>query len=408
MIRKHYIVNKIYKDREQNKMHGTLIGMNQRNMNDKNKGVLLKSIVTQGPMSRVKLSKLLGLSKMTITGIVNEYLAKGILQECGSASSTGGRKPMFLDVVPNSLLSLGVSIGRDVIQVGIINLKGEVIQSENLPFAPIVDGDAFLGSIFYLCDELLKHKLRSNIWGIGVSCAGPLSIQNGIILNPPDFNDIRDIHITKELHERYSLPTYLHNDMCTAALAEMYFGNTENYNSFAYIGISAGIGAGIIIDKKIYSGTMGLAGAIGHSTVERNGYPCECGQRGCLEKYSSTKAVLEWAKNNGAEDDITWFELVRRANKGDSICQKAIERMIDYLGVAINNMQMALDIECIFIGGDLYFFRDTVVNHIKDKLQSQSLAWSQRRRVKVEASSFMGNASFIGIAAMVMENNLTV
>jgi predicted NBD/HSP70 family sugar kinase len=375
-------------------------------MNETNKYVLLKSIVTQAPISRAELSQITGLNKMTVTSLVNEYIEKGIVWECGEASSTGGRKRVFLDVLPDSLLTLGIYIGRDILKVGIINLKGQILQSESLDLSFMENNDVFIKNLFMLCDHLLETKYKEGVWGIGVSCAGPLLAQDGVILNPPDFNNIRDLPIVEKLTERYQLPAYLQNDMCVAALAEVYFGNKQQYNNFIYVGISSGIGGGVIIDKKLYTGSSGLAGIIGHSIVEMNGIQCECGQCGCLEKYSSTRAAVRWAKNNGASQDLTWILLLDKAMKGDEICTKAIERMVDYLAVAVINMESAYDTECFVIGGDLHFCQDIAIHHIQEKLQKRAFSWGKNRDVKVEASSFMGSASFIGTVALVMENNL--
>ncbi len=123
----------------------------------------------------------------------------------------------------------------------------------------------------------------------------------------------------------------------------MYFGNKHQYDNFIYVGVSAGIGAGVILDKKLYTGSTGLAGIVGHIIVEKDGIPCECGQKGCLEKYSSTRAAVRWAREHGADSGLSWLGLMDRAMKGDEICQKAIERMMEYLEVAIANLESAYD-----------------------------------------------------------------
>jgi len=373
-------------------------------MNDINKFILLKQIVTQGPVSRIELTKRTDLSKMTVTAIVNEFISKGVVRECGASSSTGGRRPILLEIVPNSMLTLGISIGRDILQAGIINLRGEILQSETLPMAPIRNNEALLKSIFSLCDQLIKNKLSGNILGIGVSSVGPLSF--GTILNPPDFNNLHNIPVTSELSKRYGLPVYMQNDMHVAALAEVYFGNLQELNSFVYIGVSSGIGGGIIINKKLYSGISGLAGIIGHSIVVPGGIQCECGRRGCLEKYSSTRATLQWAKENGATDNINWWDLADGAVNGNELYMQAIDRMTNYLVTAIINFQAAFDIECFVIGGDLYMCKDLVVESIRSKLKSQHTIWDQQNEITIKPSSFTSSASFIGTAALVVENSL--
>ncbi|GMQ57966.1 ROK family transcriptional regulator [Vallitalea sediminicola] len=383
-----------------------MAGLNHKDMNSNNKYVLLKDIVTKGPISRIELSKITGLSKMTVTAIINEYIEKDIIWECSEAKSTGGRKRTNLDISNESLLTLGIYIGRDFLQVGVINLKGQILQAENISLKEIKNNEMLMDSLFMLCDKLIKSRYKDNIWGIGVSCAGPLLVSDGIILNPPDFNNVHELNIVEILTNRYHLPVCLQNDMCVAALAEVYFGENRQLDNFIYIGISSGIGGGVIIDKKLFTGSSGLAGIIGHSIVEMNGIRCECGQRGCLEKYSSTRAVTKWVKEQSGED-ISWFELLNRATKGDQICLKAIDRMTDYLGVAICNMQSAYDTDCFIIGGDFNSTQNMIIDRIKDKMQESSFFNERKKKVQLKPSSFMASGSFIGTVALVMENNLT-
>lgn len=385
-----------------------MIGMNQQNMNGINKYVLLKNIIINEPISRIELSHLTGLSKMTITGLIKEYMEAGIVRECGVANSTGGRKRTYLQVVPESLLTLGIYINRDNLNVGIINLKGQIVQSESMELSVMESNDIFLKRLFLLCDRLMQTRFGEKIWGIGVSCAGPLLVKDGVILNPPDFNNIKNLSIVSCLEERYKLPTYLQNDIFVAALAEVYFGNRNQYDDFIYVGISAGIGGGVIMNGKLYTGVGGLAGIMGHSIVEKDGVPCECGQRGCLEKYSSTRAVVKWARENGAGEDITWMELLVKASSGDEICTQAIERMIGYLEVAFANMANAYDTQCFIIGGDLHIYQEKIIKRLEEKLRSKSFSWGQERDIRVESSSFIGSASFIGTVALVLENNSEV
>lgn len=383
-----------------------LIGMNQQNMNGLNKYILLKNIIIHEPISRIELSRLTGLSKMTITGLVKEYMEAGVVRECGEGDSTGGRKRTNLQAVPDALLTLGIFINRDCLNVGLINLKGQVMAEERLKLTAGEGNELFLKKLFLLCDKFMGTEYREKIWGIGISCAGPLLVKDGIILNPPDFNDIKNLPITDCLQKRYGLPAWLQNDICVAALGEVYFGNRNHYDDFIYVGISAGIGGGVIMNGKLYTGCGGLAGMIGHFIVERDGIACECGQKGCLEKYSGTRAVVKWAREQGAGESLGWMELLVRALDGDEICVQAMERMISYLEVALANMANAFDTECFIIGGDLHFYQEIVVKRLEEGLRGSGFSWGREREIRVESSSFTGSASFIGTAALVLENNL--
>ena len=157
-----------------------------------------------------------------------------IVMECGAADYTVGIKRYYLQVIPDALLTLGVFVNRDNLYVGIINLKGQILQSDSIELTAMENNDTFLKKLYLLCDRLMKEEKAKKLWGAGISCAGPLLAKDGVILNPPDFNHIQSLSIVKCLKERYDLPVYLQNDMCVAALAEVYFGNRNHYDYFIY------------------------------------------------------------------------------------------------------------------------------------------------------------------------------
>ncbi len=384
-----------------------MVGVNQQNMNGTNRFLLLKTIATQGPVSRIGLSKATGLSKMTVTSLVGEYFDAGIIRECGKSVTLSGRKPKLLELVPDSLLTMGVDIGRDFIEVGIVDLCGKVQFYEHVAMVNIHSSEALLSAILGLCNNIISKTNKSKVWGIGISSIGPIDIEKGIIVNPPDFNGITNVQIVSALKEHFDLPVYLENDMCVSALAELYYGNGSSYDKFLYMGISAGIGGGIVLNRQLYRGARGFAGMLGHTVVETDGEPCQCGNKGCFEAYSSVRAAVRFAKEHGAPKDLTWMMLLKRAEDGDTACVQAIEHMYRYIEMVIFNAVTTLDVQCVFIGGDIWygskFFLERLNNAIKQKLFAREI----RENIPVILSQFSANATFIGTAALVMENNLS-
>lgn len=380
-------------------------GVNHQNMNETNKFLLLKAIATQGPVSRIALSRETDLSKMTITSLISEYISKGIVRECGTSESASGRKPTLLEVVPDALLTLGIAVGRDFLQVGIIDLTGRIVLSDQIQMSQITSEDTFLQSLFAICDNILNNIKDSRVWGIGVSSIGPINVESGIILDPPDFN-IGNIAIVPALKKRYGFPVFIENDMAVSSLAEMYYGAGKSYDNFIYVGVTAGIGSGIIMNRRLVSGTTGLAGTIGHTIVAAGGEPCACGQNGCLEGYSSVRAIVAWAKKNGGEPGLTWPDMLIKAKSGDKLCCDALERMYFYLSAALINMINLLDPQCVLIGGDFWFCGEEVIERLNQLVNKRIFAANVRETVPVLRSHFPGNATFIGTAALVMENNL--
>lgn len=380
-------------------------GVNHQNMIETNKFLILKTIATCGPISRIELSKKTQLSKMTITSLIADFLEEGIVRECGTSASTSGRRPTLLEVVPDSLLTLGISVGRDYLQVGIINLTGAIVLHNQVPIGQFTTEDSFINGLLAMCEVILQNVPIEKVWGIGIASIGPINMTEGVIIDPPDFN-IDIIHIVPRLKERWNLPVYIENDMAVSALAEMYYGGGKQYNNFVYVGVTAGIGGGVILNQRLYSGTNGLASIIGHMIVQTDGELCACGQRGCLEAMSSVRATLHWAHQNGAPHDLDWMQLLIKAEAGDAICSAALERMNHYLLSGLINIVNLYDPECIFIGGDLWFAKDQLFQHFEQEVNARIIAAGNRRKVQIARSKFPVNAFFIGNAALVMENNL--
>ena len=387
-----------------------LRGVNIQQGKQSNKALLLKIIATQGPISRVKLSEITHLTKMTISNLVNEYINDGIIYEKGIEEASTGRKPLLLQVVPDSLLTLGVYISRDYIQAGIVDLKGASLRNERIHLSASETEESFIRKLFMLTDSVFNIDRRANIWGIGIASIGPLNISEGTILNPPNFHNIKDLDIVKPLSERYGLPAYLENDMNVSALAEMYFGSGQKVNNFIYVGITSGIGAGIVIDRKLYNGSRGFGGEIGHITVDINGKECGCGNRGCLETYADIPAVLQWVKEEYIKQnldlpELSWLWLIDSAKTGNEICRKAIERQCRYLAAAIVTAANLIDPECIFIGGEIGLASDLTVPFINQYVNQYKFS-PNTFRIPVYPSGLPGGATFVGTAALVLERNL--
>ncbi len=383
-----------------------MTGVNLQDMNGMNKFLLLKTIVTQGPISRIELSKQTGLSKMTVTSLIGEYITKGIVRECGITQASVGRKPVLLEAVDDSLLTIAVYIGRDFLMVGIVDLKGHIRICEHVSTSKIFSSAAVQSNILRLCDSVITRSDKSKIWGIGISSIGPIDMHAGLIVDPPDFNGIANVPIVEKLRNSYDWPVYLGNDMAVSALAELYYGKAASYTSFFYLGISAGIGAGIVLNHKLYTGKRGLAATIGHCIVEPDGLECGCGNRGCFELYSSTRAAVLWAKEHGAPDDLTWLGLLDLAKHQDPTCLAALERMYHYIEIVVCNVVSILDVECIVIGGDIWFGEEFFIKRLEKALREKMFARKIGSLVVVELAAFPGDDAFIGTAALVLENNL--
>jgi predicted NBD/HSP70 family sugar kinase len=373
-------------------------------MNENNKYLILRTISMHGPCSRAWLCEYTRLSKMTITNIVSEYLRQGVVEESGKAVTVVGRKADLLRIVPDSLLSLGIFVNRGYTEIGVVNLNGSILRSERFEVSPSESVDDFLDILLYLSSKYMTGEWKGRIWGIGISAAGPLDAERGVILEPPGFHGLKNIPIVDVLYKAFGIPAYLELGVHVAALSELYYGNKEGYENFLYMSVSNWIGGCVVSDKKVYQGASGLAGLMGGVVVERDAMDENIPMSGCLQDYASLLALVHWAREKGSDPDITWNNIVTRARRGDIFACKIIDRLIRYLEIALINAVAFLDIQCVYISGSVLLGEDLILGRLDASINRLIFAPSTRR-VAVLAAKYANDAEIIGITALVTERH---
>jgi glucokinase len=203
---------------------------------------------------------------------------------------------------------------------------------------------------------------------IGVSGGGPLDPESGRILSVPNLPGWVDVPIVRRLAEPLEAPAYLENDANACAVAEWQRGAGRGAKNLAFLTCSTGIGAGLILDGRLYRGARRLAGEVGHMTIVPGGLPCGCGARGCLEAYASGAgmarrlAILREAGDAPGHDlPADAKGVVERAKTGDAWAVGFLRETAEHLAVGIANLVFALDLERVILGtiptasGDLLF-----------------------------------------------------
>lgn len=385
--------------------------LNQAAIKSNNKSLILNILNSHEQISRVELSRITGLTKTSITNIVNELIESDIIHEIGKTDSSSGRKPALLALNKNSLFALGIYISRDFISCNAANLKGEIL-FETKEFLELTENkDTFLASIYSMLDEVLQKTniQRSNILGTGIASIGPLDFKNGIILDPPNFRGLKNIPVVEAVSKRYGIKAFLDNDMNAGAIAEKLFGEGKNYSNFIYIGVCNGIGSGIVSDGNILRGSTGFAGEIGHTSVNISGSRCPCGNYGCIELYASIPRILDQIKTSielGAnsclnKEELSWQSIVEAAKSGDELCNKALEKFVFYLSAAIVNTVNTFDPDLIFVGHDAALAGDLIVKPLNE-IVNGNILFRSFKKVNIKISSFKEKAPFIGAPSIVL------
>lgn len=377
-----------------------------------NRSLVLKLLNSLGSASRAELAKITGLTKTSLSNISNELIEEQIIAEKGTANSFSGRKPILMSISENARFALGLYISRDFIYSNITNLNGEIILEKRQQLDALESEQLFISNITNIIEKLLEEfeQDKSKILGIGVACIGPVDIENGIILNPPNFRGLKSIKIVEILKNRFGYEAFIENDMNACAIAEKLYGKGKNLSDFIYLGVTNGIGSGIILNGSIYRGRDGFAGEIGHTSIDIAGRQCACGNYGCLELYADINAVVSQVNASldlGAESllaggsHITWQDIVDAAEKNDPICRKAIEKMAFYLSFGLVNAVNTFNPQAIFLGHDIALAKDMILEPLKEML-GRTILYSNAKNMIMEMSAFKENAPFIGASSIIL------
>lgn len=373
-------------------------GMNNQNLKFKNRGLLLKLICTCEEPSRIMLSQMTGLTKMTVTNIIAELIEKGyVIESSTNRNSSVGRNPITLTIAPSAPKILGILLYRDGCHAILFDLKLQILAEEMEPFGEETK-DSVLEKLFRVTDRVFEKE--QNILGCGVSVIGPLDVTSGTVLNPPNFFGIENLPLAQVLSERYHhMEVTVNNDMNSAALAEKLYGNGRQYTNFLYVGISNGIGSGIITDDRLYENSSGFAGELGHTSIDYQGELCSCGRRGCLECYISKPIIMEKLKKaTGME--LTFREFCERS--GDARVDAVFTDMVYKLAHTLVDQVNMLNPQVIFIGHEGSFLPDRYIDLLREEVNRKKFS-QDYMQIRVEKSFFGFLAPLYGSACLVLD-----
>jgi glucokinase len=248
------------------------------------------------------------------------------------------------------MLTGAIDIGGTKIAVGIVAGDGRVVSRLECPTEP---QRGFEIAFTRMCGMLREcmTEAGASIGGIGIGSTGPVDPFRGTIEDADLLPGWKGAPIVRRLSEEFSLEVAMENDGDAAALAEAAWGAGRGKRSFIYVTISTGIGAGIIVDGKLYRGVDGSHPELGHMVIDDSGVQCYCGARGCWEALASGPAMVEWMKANSPGREWTAKEICDLAEGGDELARRAVERESYYLGLGLANLVTVFSPDAIALGG---------------------------------------------------------
>ncbi len=331
-----------------------------------NRRLLLRLLREQGPTSRTDLADLSGLSNGAVTRIVGELIDEGFLVEQSVGVSTGGRRPVLLDLDTSARVVAGLKLMDDAILAVLVDIKGAVVADGRIPLRSH-DTKVVMGRAVHAVESLLDGigAARDRLAGVGLCMPGAIDWQSGVCKLSPFFG-WRDVRVAEMLHDRMRVPVSVDNDVNALAVAESLFGRGRRARDFAVITVGRGVGAGLVYNGGVYRGHSGGAGEFGHLVSELGGRACECGKRGCLEAYVGEHALMSRVHELGghyAELDLAGF--IALAQAGDADAARIYADLPRRLGAAIANLVNLLNPELVVLGGEAGFLTEQFVEELR-------------------------------------------
>jgi glucokinase len=245
------------------------------------------------------------------------------------------------------------------------------------------------GSVEWMADTLGRLGQGQKLKSIGIGAPGPIDPHAGVLVNPPNLNGWRrNVPIAQMLTEATGVPVHLENDANLAGLGELHQGAGVKSRNMVYITWSTGIGAGVIIDRRLYSGTHGAAGEFGHMIIDPDGRLCHCGQRGCLETAAAGWAIA--ARTGRPAVDV--FEA---AAGGDHEARLLVVRAARHVGLGLVNLTNLFDPDLMVLGGGIVKSWSLVSRTLVDTLRSSPFI-TRARRPRLVRARLGGRTGLVG------------
>src|SRR5918998_2777714 len=250
------------------------------------------------PVSRSEMTEVFGVSRSKVSLEVGRLLEAGLLVEDGLAESEGGRRSSLLGIPRSAGLVAAVDLGATSIDVALSTLGGELIEHRGEPAEIKAGPQTVLGRVKQMLSELLREQSAQpqDVLAIGVGVPGPVEQASGLLRSPPIMPGWDGFPIRDAFAGEYAAPVFVDNDVNVMALGEHRGGVAKGVDNVLFVKIGTGIGGAIIADGRLYRGTQGCAGDIGHICADPEGPVCPCGNRGCLEAMAGAPAIAAKAE----------------------------------------------------------------------------------------------------------------
>ncbi|WP_404817187.1 ROK family transcriptional regulator [Streptomyces thermolineatus] len=361
---------------------------------------VVRAVRLAGSLTQAEIARTTGLSAATVSNIVRELRDGGAVEV--TPTSSGGRRARSVSLSGDAGIVVGVDFGHSHLRVAVGNLAHQVLAEESEP----IDVDVSAAEGLDRAEELVGRLVestgigREKVIGVGLGVPGPIDVGTGVLGSTSILPGWSGINPREELSGRLGMPVYVDNDANLGALGEVVWGAGRGLRDLAYIKVASGVGAGLVINGRIYRGPGGTAGEIGHITLDESGPVCRCGNRGCLETFTAARYVLGLLDGSHGPG-LTVPGMVRLAREGDPGCRRVVSDVGRHVGMGVANLCNVLNPQRVILGGDLAEAGELVLAPIRESVARYAIP-SAARQLSVVHGALGARAEVLGALALVL------
>lgn len=347
----------------------------QTSLREANRARIVDSLKHHGRLTQVELAGTTGLSPATVSNIVKELSAAGILHT--TATSRSGRRAVQVSLARKLGLVAGVHFSSRHLRVAIADVTQVIVADSHVPLARDYRHDAELDRAALLLTDLAESLGIGvgDLQCIGLAVPAPLDVRSGRVATPWLMRGWENVEPASALSRRIGSPVYADSESNLGALAEARSGAGRGSTSMIYLRAGYTIGSGLILEGRPFHGFNGLAGQVGHMTLDENGAVCRCGSRGCLETVAAAPALLELFP--AADGMHRVGDITAAAAAGDASSRRVLADAGRQLGIAVGNLCNIIDPERIVVGGELAIAGEILLSPLRHALERSALVAAQ-------------------------------
>lgn len=369
---------------------------------------IITHYIYNGSSTITDLSKELDLSIPTVTKFISEMCEDGYINDYGKLETSSGRHPSLYGLNPESGYFIGVDIKKFAVNIGLINFKGDMMELKmNIPYKFENTPEAMEELCRLISSFIKKTKVNTEkILNININISGRVNPESGYSFSQFNFSERP---LAEVLTDKIGCQVCIDNDTRAMTYGEYLQGCVKGEKNIIFVNISWGLGIGIIIDGKIYTGKSGFSGEFGHINVFDNEILCHCGKKGCLETEASGSAIYRILQErikkgecsilsgraNNQELPLTLDEIISAVNKEDLLCIEIVEEIGQKLGKQIAGLINIFNPELVIIGGTLSLTDDYIAQPIKTAIRKYSLNLVNQDSV-ITVSKLKDRAGIVG------------